>query len=217
MTAINTFRTNDCVEIYADTAITDLNKRGEVVGFGAKVIPIPHINGVFACAGHNWLAMVIAGVIAAEGYGSFDNLVDRLPNILQDFLARDALQAGSLKAASFECVLVGVSESRGEVEAYVMANHSNLGFPAWFMMSMATFIHPPVRIGQMGVEDGLKIMQRQREEPCRPSDHAFTMHAIGGDAVHVKVTKDGVTFKTIHRWGDAVGQKIDPKLNPVTG
>jgi hypothetical protein len=61
-------------------------------------------------------------------------------------------------------------------------------------------------------ESGLALLEAQRRALCGilaiPGSAA---HVVGGVAHHTIVAKDGVTTSIIRRWGDLVGEKIEPE------
>lgn len=218
MSALNVFRTAEAVHIYSDTAVFDLSKGLAVGGFGSKVYPLPRQNAVMASTGQNWLAPVLAQSIGFDGVDTFDGLVGKLSNIVRDTLARDAQQAGALKPGRFEVVVAGVSESTGEPAAWLMRNYDHGELKAFQVYPLNKLLWPEVPHEEYDETTGLRALQRQRETEASPhGSNVMRAHIVGGDAVHVIVSKAGVTYKRIWRWGDQIGQPIRPKLNPAIG
>lgn len=217
MSALNVFRTAEAVHLFVDSAILDLSKGLAVGGFGSKVFPLSHQNAVLSCTGQVWLAPLFAQAFAFDCVDSFDGLVAKVSKLVVAALARDTQQPNAMKPGRFEMVVAGISEATGEPTAFLLRNYDHGQTKAFQIYQINKMIWPELPHGDFDESIGLRVLQRQREAPCAVQDIDTPAYIIGGEAVHVTISKAGVCYKTIWRWGDPVGQPIRPKLNPVIG
>jgi len=206
MTAIN------CVVVPGGSAgflLTDslaYDRRGNIDGFGAKTITLPHAHCCVASRGEALVAGMAAMVVGR--FSDIDQISTMAPAALTTQLREfvdTLILDGEPAKLSIEMVVMGWSPMRKTVEAYLAKSEDDFSFrsvniylaPA---LSAEELINAGIPNTDGGirftnlVEDLCRILatqsaRRYAADPSRPDDKASL---IGGDAILTRIDRSGV-------------------------
>jgi hypothetical protein len=209
------------------------NGEGEIIGFEPKAYIIGAWHGAMSGRGNMWGPVTAAA--RAESYASFDDFVANSgPEIKAAH--RQAQAAGELPANGLISLhVIGWSDTRDEACAFSLVSESRLSDddkPAYTWGEVSEWSLGPGlsevdlwHLHRQGIEPihdydladfdpvkhGLPIMEAQRRQKTDPRFFAGEpFHCVGGSAWATEVTREGVTQRVIHEWGDEVGEPIRP-------
>lgn len=229
MTAINALVLSDRVVLATDTSLYD--HTGRVIGFGSKVVALPHLRMAIACRGpYAWVG-VAASEIGAD-FESFDDFTQDGGEYLRD-LYDENFSIFANGESEFDMCIVGWKERSNKPAAYVVSSMDHedgergLKGSGAFTLARRSFIcapslrHDPAADlkGREGPQDEewaadylVSLMERQRLQKWPLGSGAEEKgYIVGGAATATVITAGGVSQKIVRRWPDRVDSWICPE------
>lgn len=211
MSALNAFVATDAVHVFTDSGI--YNEQGEMACLMAKVDLLASMPGVVASTGPVDLSRSLAFVLGKENPATFGELLSGLHGYV-------AAAVGILEVAketgleTFEIIIAAYDEVEDRprlARAICMDGKVTVAESNAFRSPKLAPVDIPYYETERPRDSGLALLEAQRRALCGilaiPGSAA---HVVGGCAHHTIVAKDGVTTSIIRRWGDVVGEMIEP-------
>lgn len=232
MSIIISVETSQSVVILTDGACYDEENRLTSIRRKIKTSEVAPV-AIATRGSMHWGDIVAEHIVGMVERRGFDQAMAMLPLMMSQF-ALDAEASNRL-----EVVIAGISETRGPRHLVF----TNIQHPYTGAMEPLSLQHPgQMHVGAAtdGRSDGIKnigirkpfpwetpaeyftenavaIMQFYRECPVPPSswkDYDKPAHIIGGQCDITIVSHAGVATRTLHRWNDKIGERIDPSRDP---
>jgi hypothetical protein len=226
----------DAIHIITDGAMYD--RKGVVLGFQSKIIPLHLAKSVIAVRGASWAALPLEGILRFAD--SFDQVLDRLPDLMERMIAAHIEELGpDLHPADreFEVTAAGWSAKFGRLMVAVASSFKacdpddstgdshQAGYQQFVPWEAPRAFTAPLidvqgvlgrqiaTVGDIneldGEVDGFALHCAQRVTPG--FYYGKPVHLIGGFAELTTVMRNGFEKKVIHEWPDAIGQNISPE------
>ena len=201
MSALNVVIGGDRVTVYTDGATVD--EAGALSAVMSKVIPVPHLDGVFASTGHPIAGIMMAGLTADAGCASFDDVEDCMAKNMRVLAKQPTFRPSQV-------VFAGWSTQRDMPCAWLVQSFEAPGVPAFKMTRVHGMTMPvPLDTGLAGSVDPIQTMESQRASDKRGDGHP-PAHVVGGFIQETIVTRKGISFRILKRWNDEIGKRIVP-------
>lgn len=225
MTAFNIHAIGKTAYIMTDTAV--YYPDGDIAGFMRKVAPVSSFRAAVMARGHieaaEWFATDID-----DAFDSFDAFKTEAGQFFSQWYGEnaDALEVAGNRGV--EVGIAGISEGTGKAEGWVGSTQDarSIGGAAPFQFHrMDVFFSPdPGRAALIrgGVLEGNGTISRLRP-PIDILTKAIMLQRktafpyfdqegfiIGGAAEFTEISRDGISTRVVHDWGDEIGEAIDP-------
>jgi hypothetical protein len=221
MSAINVFTYSDGAVIWTDAAsyLAD----GTLAAISSKVHPLPHLNAVIAARAPS-LFLPLIGLRLGQSFDSFDAMISGLAQETRIFFGLHS-QIFSMcdLGPDFDLVVCGWSENRGACETWIMCSQARGELAAWTPHQMGPVALMPyddalgavltLSEAQLGgalhpVEDGLRIIEAQRNVKVCQGKESVPSHGVGGFAQMTLLGREQIETRVMRRWPDKLGIKL---------
>lgn len=225
MSAANVFLFVDRIVIWTDGASYDAD--GRLLSCHSKVGLLPHLNAALIVRGP-----ILKGPLLTQqlgGCGTFDELVSALPATIANAVLRhrhvwDLCTHGD----SYEVIVTGWSEERGQPESYRLKSIAPDDVEALSAVSIAPANDRLIEkmqaefpgaddaiLGQLDV--GLRLIEMQRELRFPNVGSHSEIRGVGGFAQLTVIARDRIETAIVKRWPDRVGELMGRDIPDAEG
>lgn len=180
------------------------------LGFVAKILPLPTVQGVMFGRGQTDIALETFGILLRQyDLESIEEAAERLPEILRGATERYADDQGiedHREFAMFGCCLAGVSKRDGKAKIWEFENVQDFEprgprtGPAVITLPALPQRYVPPGVKTMTQDRALVAIMRAMRNYFAETPDART--ALGGEIVAWTVAAAGMSYKALHRFED---------------
>lgn len=217
MSALNVFLFPDVIHVWTDGALYDAD--GTLLMSTTKVGPLPHLNAAVMTRGPA-LALPLLTHCLGVLFSTFDDLVVGLSEAVAQFVTYQGEVLGECShGTTFEVVVAGWSESRGQPEAYLVRS-ADLGRVSMLgseHVSPANDILVERMKGEFPgstqadlrtIDVARRLMELQREIRVEQVEGQGKICGVGGFCQVTTITPAAIMTGIVRRWPDVVGEKM---------